>query len=142
MNAAPPRSQRSCSLRRPVDPHLPEFGGGADLYAERFVGFGTGDTRRRCGVGAMASPDINGARRGSGSARIVRYASACGIGRGANPILDFVGAFANDNTRQQNQQRRKDSQRLFQMVLLQGCAGLVPVDNVDEFPGIPYELEL
>ena len=28
------------------------------------------------------------------------------------------------------------------MALLQGCAGPVPVDNVDEFPGIPYELEL
>ena len=107
MNAAPPRSQRSCSLRRPVDPHLPEFGGGADLYAERFVGFGTGDIRRRGGVGALASPDVNGARRGSGSARIVRCASACGIGRGANVIFDFVGVFANDNTRQQNRQGEK-----------------------------------
>ena len=31
---------------------------GTDLYAERFVRFGTGDTRRRCGVGALVSPDI------------------------------------------------------------------------------------
>jgi hypothetical protein len=84
-----------------------ESDGGIDLYAERFVGFGTGDTRRRCGVGALASPDINGARRGSGSARIDRCASACGIGRGANVIFDFVGVFANDNTRQQNRQGEK-----------------------------------
>jgi hypothetical protein len=31
-----------------------ESDSGTDLYAERFVGFGTGDTRRRCGVGALA----------------------------------------------------------------------------------------
>ena len=73
-----------------------ESDGGTDLYAERFVGFGTGDTRRRCGVGALASSDIYDARRGSGSARVGRCASGCGIGHGANVIFDFVGVFAND----------------------------------------------
>ncbi len=47
---------------------------------------------------------INGSAR---SARVGRCASACGIGRGANVIFDFIGVFANDNTRQQNRQGEK-----------------------------------
>ena len=85
-----------------------ESDGRTDLYAERFVGFGIGDIRRRCSVGALASPDINGAGRGSGSARIGHCANACGVGRGANVIFDFLlGVFARDQTRQQNWQGEK-----------------------------------
>jgi hypothetical protein len=55
----------------------------------------------------LAPHNIYDARRGSGSARVGRCASACGIGHGANVIFDFIGVFANDNTRQQNRQGEK-----------------------------------
>jgi len=83
----------------------------------------------------MASPDINGARRGSVSARIGRCASACGIGRGANLIFDFVGAFANDNTRQQNQQGEKTANGCFKWFYSKGVPGLFQSIMLTSFQG-------
>jgi hypothetical protein len=86
--------------------------------------FGTGDTRRCCGVCALASSDINDARRGSESARVGNCASACGIGRGANVIFDFVGVFANDNTRQQLPRRGWHTPEPFKWLYSKSVPGL------------------
>jgi len=67
-----------------------ESDGGADLNAERFVGFCVKDTRFRGSVVASAAPDIDGARRGNRAASVGFGANACGIGRGANAIFDFL----------------------------------------------------
>lgn len=76
-----------------------ESDGSADLNAERFIGFCVRDTRFRGGVVASATPDIDGARRGSGAASAGLGANACGIGRGANAIVDFLfGVLANNET--------------------------------------------
>ena len=85
-----------------------ENDGGAYLNAERFVGFCVGDTRFRVGVVASAAPDIDGARRGRGAASAGLGANACGIGRGANAIFDFLlGVLANNET---SQEKRQDEQ--------------------------------
>jgi len=85
-----------------------ESDGGADLNAERRVGFGVGETRFRGGVVAPAAPDVDNARRRSGAASVGLSADACGIGRGANVILNLLlGALANDET---CHQRRNDEQ--------------------------------
>lgn len=49
---------------------------GADFNAEGFVGFGVGDTRSSGGVSASATPDIDGARRGSGTTGVGLRANA------------------------------------------------------------------
>ena len=85
-----------------------ESDGGTDLYAERFVGLGVGETRFRGGVVASAAPDIDGAWRGSRATSVGLSANACGIGCGANVIFDILlGVFACDETGQQNRQGEK-----------------------------------
>ena len=80
----------------------------ANLNTESFVGLGVGDTRCRGGEGASAAPDIDCAGRGTGAAGVGRRADACGIGRGANVILDFLfGLLANVET---SQKKRQDEQ--------------------------------
>ena len=81
-----------------------ESDGGADLNAERFVGFCVGDTRFRGGVVASAAPDIDGARLVSGAASAELGANDCGIGRGAKVIFDFLLALANNGTSREKRQ--------------------------------------
>ena len=79
-----------------------ESDGGADLNAERRVGFGVGETRFRGGVVASAASDVDNARRRSGAASVGLSADACGIGRRANVILNlFFSILTDDETCQE-----------------------------------------
>lgn len=85
-----------------------ESDGGADFNAEGFVGLGVGDTRSSGCVSASATPDIDGARRGSGTTSVGLRANACEIGCRANVILDILfGLLANVWT---SQEKRQDEQ--------------------------------
>ena len=85
-----------------------ESDGGADLNAKGLVGLSIRETRFRGGVLASAAPDVDNARRRSGAASAGLSADACGIGRGANVILNLLLAvLANDET---CHQKRHDAQ--------------------------------
>ena len=82
--------------------------GGAHLNAESFVGLGVGDARFRGCVVVSAAPDVDGARRGNRAASVGLSTKACGIGRGANVILDVrLGLLANVDT---SHEKRQDEQ--------------------------------
>lgn len=82
--------------------------GGAHLNAKRLVGLSVGHAWFRGGVVASAAPNIDDARRGRGSTGVCLSANACGIGRGASVIFDFLlGVLANDVT---CQKKRHDEQ--------------------------------
>ena len=63
---------------------------GADFDAEGFVGLSIGNAGSRGGTGRPAALDVDGAGRGSGTARVLRCANACWIGSRADIVLEFL----------------------------------------------------
>src|ERR1700739_2497682 len=64
--------------------------GGTNLDAEGFVGLGVGNARRRGCIGTPASPDVDGAGRGRGTARVRPDANTFGVGSRAYVALNFL----------------------------------------------------
>jgi len=81
--------------------------GGAHLNAESFVGLDVGDARFCGRVVVSAAPDVDGARRGRGTAGVGLSTNTCGIGRRANVIFDFLLGFLTiDETSQERRENR------------------------------------
>jgi len=82
-----------------------KINGGANLNAESFVGLRIGNAGGRGGTGAPAALDVDGAGRGSGTARIRRGTNARWIGSRADIILEFLlRVFPVKETSQKNRQ--------------------------------------
>ena len=64
--------------------------GGANFDAEGFVGLSVGNARSRGCIGTPASPDVDGAGRGRGTARVRPDANTFGIGSRAYVALNFL----------------------------------------------------
>ena len=78
---------------------------GAHLNTEGFVGLGIGNARGRGGIGTPATPDVDGAGRGSGTARVGCATNTGRIGSRADIALNFLlGVLANDEISQEKWQ--------------------------------------
>ena len=79
--------------------------GGAYLNTEGFVGLGIGNAGGRGGIRTPATSDVDGAGRGSGTARVGCGTNTGPIGSRAGVALDFLrGVLANDEISQQKWQ--------------------------------------
>src|SRR5260370_18789754 len=84
---------------------------GADFNAEGFVGLGVGNIGGSGRVGTLAALDVDGARRGSGTAGVRRGTNASSIRSRANVAFDFLlGVAASDDVGQQKRQHEQTTE--------------------------------